>query len=157
MVVSNSEQVGYRPYPGVRTMSDDPANPAAVPAGALHALASSVPDLPAAKDIDIDPDKVLDVARVIETHANSLQGLLDQRLGQLHIDPPAQDLVSRHAIEAWNQLVADGDDSYATRVRNYVDGLRTLADQVREASHRHRAGEEAKAASFRDRHRAHPA
>ncbi|WP_246257162.1 hypothetical protein [Amycolatopsis anabasis] len=140
-------------------MSEDSDNPAAAqardamyaPEGTVHALASTVPELPAAKDIEIDPDKVLQVAGVIEKQANALQHLLNQRLGQLHLDPPAGDVVSKYAIEAWNELVADGESSYATRVRNYVDGLRTLADQIREASHTYRDDDEGKAAAFKDR------
>ncbi|GAA1985240.1 hypothetical protein GCM10009754_73570 [Amycolatopsis minnesotensis] len=102
-------------------------------------------------DIDVEPDRVLEVAKIVEDQANALQARLSVHLDALHIDPPARDVVSGAAVSAWNDLVADGDASYARRVREYVQNLRDLAGQLREASHRYVASDEEKAESLRDR------
>ncbi|QWF80820.1 type VII secretion target [Amycolatopsis sp. CA-230715] len=114
-------------------------------------LGTAVPRVPGMKDIDVDPDQVLEVAKIVEDQANALQARLTVHLDALHIDPPAQDVVSGAAVSAWNQLVADGDASYAKRVREYVQNLRDLAGQLRDASHKYVASDEEKAESLRDR------
>lgn len=113
-------------------------------------LAASVPVVP--KDIQVKPDKVLAVAEVVEDQAGALQDRLKQQLGELRIDPPAADTISTHAIRAWNELVADGKDSYAQRVREYVRQLRELGQQLRAASQRYQQDERERADSLGDRH-----
>ncbi|TWE14180.1 hypothetical protein [Prauserella muralis] len=117
----------------------------------VSALASSVPAVPAARDIEIAPDKVLDVASIIEDQAEELQRKLAEHLGALRIQPPSEDTVSTHAVQAWNQVVAGGEGSYERRVRAYVQGLRDLAGQLREASKRYQLSEQEKAEAFGDR------
>lgn len=114
-------------------------------------LGTAVPQVPGVKDIDVEPDRVLEVAKVVEEQADALQARLAVHLDALHIDPPAQDVVSGAAVSAWNELVADGDASYAKRVREYVQNLRNLAGQLRDASDRYVASDEEKAKSLRDR------
>jgi hypothetical protein len=114
-------------------------------------LAASVPQVPGVRDIQVEPGKVLDVATVLEDQANALDDQLRQQLAALRIDPPAEDIVSTHAAEAWNQVVADGETSYAHRAREYVAGLRELAHQLRTAGELYEADDEAKAAAFEDR------
>ena len=117
----------------------------------VHALDGSVPTVPSAADIEVDPDQVAAVAKVIEDQANALQDNLRDRLGQLHIDTPSNDVVSTHAVEAWNKLISDGEGSYEQRVRAYVTGLRDLARQLRGAGDRYAEGEQEKADSLGDR------
>lgn len=125
-------------------------------ATAVHELNSTVPTVPGMADVQVDPDKLLAVAKVVEDQANALQDKLRERLGELHIDPPSEDAISTYATKAWNMLVSDGDESYAKRVRSYVQGLRDLVEQLREAAKRYQLGEDEKTAAFGDRgvHRA---
>ncbi|WP_199429319.1 hypothetical protein [Qaidamihabitans albus] len=114
-------------------------------------LAAAVPGVPDARDIQVSPDNILDVARVIDEQAGLLQEKIAGHLAALRIPPPAADVVSTNATEAWNVLVAGGPGSYEQRVRAYVQGLRDLAEQLRTASETYRVSEEQKAESFGDR------
>ncbi|EHR53714.1 hypothetical protein SacmaDRAFT_5598 [Saccharomonospora marina XMU15] len=114
-------------------------------------LAASVPPVPGVADLRVAPDQILAVAKVIEEQAAALQRELAQRLAALRIPPPSQDVVSTHAVQAWNQVIAGGEGSYEQRVRSYVRQLRDLAEQLRAASAEYGVSEEEKAAAFGDR------
>jgi uncharacterized protein YukE len=122
-----------------------------MPENTVSALSTAVPGVPGAKDIEVEPDQVLQVAKIINEQADALDDRLRQRLVELNIDAPAQDVVSATAADAWNRVVARGEGSYAVRVQNYVQGLRDLASQLREAAKAYQAGEDEKIAAFGDR------
>ncbi|WP_232376434.1 WXG100 family type VII secretion target [Amycolatopsis aidingensis] len=139
-------------------MSDDPpeqnpqsGGPGAGGALATYSLGAGVPTAPDARDIRVDPSKLLEVASVIETQANQLQDKLRAQLEALRIEPPSQDVVSIHAVEAWNNVIVDGEESYERRVRAYVQGLRSLVEQLRAASAEYEGSEDERAESFGDR------
>jgi hypothetical protein len=119
--------------------------------GPSYDLSSAVPVAPAAADVLVHPDKLLDVARIVEEQANSLEDQLLTKLGQLRIDAPSADVISTQSIDAWNTLIADGDRSYAGQVREYVAGLKRLVSQLREAAKDYKVSDEEKAAVFGDR------
>ena len=119
--------------------------------GPSYDLSSAVPVAPAAADVLVRPDKLLDVARIVEEQANALEDQLIVRLDQLRIDAPSADVISTQSVEAWNSLIADGDRSYAGQVREYVAGLKRLVSQLREAAKDYKISEEEKAAVFGDR------
>jgi hypothetical protein len=119
--------------------------------GPSYDLSSAVPVAPAAADVLVRPDKLLDVARIVEEQANALEDQLITRLDQLRIDAPSADVISTQSVEAWNSLIADGDRSYAGQVREYVAGLKRLVSQLREAAKDYKISEEEKAAVFGDR------
>jgi hypothetical protein len=114
-------------------------------------LPSGVPVAPGVADITVDPGKVLEVAKVVEEQADALEDKLLTRLGQLRIDAPSADIVSTKATEAWNSLIAEGDESYAAQVRAYVNNLRLLVGQLRTAAKDYKTSDEDKAAHFGDR------
>ncbi|SFP77329.1 PE family protein [Amycolatopsis arida] len=114
-------------------------------------LGGAVPEAPAVRDIQVDPGRVLDVAKVIEEQANALQDRLRAQLGALRVEPPSEDIVSVHAVQAWNAITVDGEQSYESRVRAYLEGLRELVAQLRAASEQYTASEREKAESFGDR------
>ncbi|GAA5163573.1 MULTISPECIES: PE domain-containing protein [Amycolatopsis] len=120
----------------------------------VSALSTSVPGVPGAMDLTIDPDDVLKVAKIINDQADALADRVNQSLGALTLEPPAQDVVSATAVDAWNRLVAHGDGSYAARVRHYIEQLRKLATQLRKAAETYQAGEDEKVAALGDRHAA---
>ena len=115
----------------------------------LGALGASVPPVP--RDLRVDPDKVLLVAQVINEQADALDDRIRQKLTDLTISAPAQDVISTTAVDAWNRLVARGDASYALRVQEYVRNLRNLAAQLRQAAQAYQAGEEDKVVALGDR------
>ncbi|HWD04707.1 MAG TPA: hypothetical protein VG674_19875 [Amycolatopsis sp.] len=117
----------------------------------LSDLAASVPSAPGVADLIVAPDKVLDVARVVEEQANALEDKLLTRLGELRIDTPSADTVSVNAVAAWNMIVAEGDASYAGEARAYVANLRRLVAQLREAAQKYSINDQAQAAAFGDR------
>lgn len=106
----------------------------------------------AGRDIQVSPDNILDVARVIEEQAGLLQEKIASHLAALRIPAPSQDIVSEHAVAGWNEVIGGGEHSYEYRVRAYVQGLRDLAEQLREAGDKYRVSEQEKAAAFGDRH-----
>lgn len=119
-------------------------------------LASAVPVPPSVADIRVDPSKLLEVAKIVEQQVDALQDKLLTRLDQLRIDTPANDTVSVHATSVWNELVADGDTSYAAQVKAYIAGLRGLVKQLRTAAKEYKTSDADKADAFGDRgvHRA---
>ncbi|WP_370969524.1 hypothetical protein [Amycolatopsis sp. cg9] len=119
--------------------------------GPSYDLSPAVPVAPAVADVLVRPDKLLDVARIVEEQANALEDQLITRLDQLRVDAPSADVVSTQSIEAWNSLIADGDRSYAGQVREYVAGLKRLVSQLREAAKDYKVSDEEKAAVFGDR------
>lgn len=119
--------------------------------GPSYDLSAAVPVAPAAADVLVRPDKLLDVARIVEDQANALEDQLLTRLGELRIDAPSADVISTQSIEAWNSLIADGDRSYAGQVREYVAGLKRLVSQLRDAAKDYKISDEEKAAVFGDR------
>lgn len=103
------------------------------------------PSVPSAGDIDVAPDQVGDAARIIEAQAEALEKKLSEHLGSLRIPAPAEDIVSKHALEAWNDVVSGPEDSYAAYARTYVQDLRSLATQLRRAGQAYSESEEEKA------------
>ena len=95
--------------------------------GPSYDLSSAVPVAPAAADVLVHPDKLLDVARIVEEQANALEDQLLTRLGQLRIDAPSADVISTQSVQAWNTLIADGDRSYAGQVREYASASEFFA------------------------------
>ncbi|WAL65767.1 hypothetical protein ORV05_33725 [Amycolatopsis cynarae] len=117
----------------------------------VSALSTTVPSVPGAMDIQVEPDKVAQVARIINDQADALDDKIHQLLLELSIDAPAGDVVSATAADAWNRLIASGDDSYAGRVMNYLQQLRALARQLRTAADTYQLGEDEKITAFGDR------
>ncbi|QRP46290.1 hypothetical protein [Amycolatopsis sp. FDAARGOS 1241] len=117
----------------------------------LSDLASSVPSAPGVADLIVAPEKVLDVARVVEEQADALEDKLLTRLGELRIDTPSADTVSVNSVAAWNMIVAEGEGSYAGEARAYVANLRRLVAQLRDAAQKYHVNDQEQAAAFGDR------
>lgn len=109
------------------------------------------PVAPGVADIMVDPAKLLDVAKVVEDQASALEDNLFSRLGELRIDAPGGDIVSTNVATAWNQLIADGDRSYAVQVRQYVAGLHQLVAQLRKAAEEYHVSDHDQAVAVKER------
>ncbi|MDQ0378426.1 hypothetical protein [Amycolatopsis thermophila] len=130
---------------------DDLRGPGQGVEATLGALGATVPAVPGAQDLRVDPDKLLLVARVVNEQADALDDRVREQLTGLDISAPAQDVISTTAVDAWNRLVARGDASYATRVQEYIRNLRDLAAQLRQAAGAYQTGEEEKVAALGNR------
>lgn len=119
----------------------DSAGPVVLSAGA------EVPAVPNARDLEVEPDKLLDAAEVINGQADELRKRVSRELDALRIETPSQDMVSINAVRGWNTVVVEGDESYYQKVLAYADKLATLAEQLRTAGERYRAGEQEQAAA----------
>ncbi|EHR63816.1 hypothetical protein [Saccharomonospora cyanea] len=106
--------------------------------------------MPVVKDITVSPDKIVAVADVIEEQAKALERKIIEHVDALSFTPPAGDIVSQEAAEAWNTVVSSGEHSYRNRVLAYVYGLHSLADQLRAAGRRYLTDDEDNAATVRD-------
>ncbi|HYQ64329.1 hypothetical protein [Actinophytocola sp.] len=79
-------------------------------------------------------DNVLAAGRIVESQADALQKVWQERRHDLRIQPPGTDDVSIRMAKAWNEVLVDNDDSYDTRIREYVLGLKKLAVQLGDAA-----------------------
>src|SRR6266536_3678461 len=96
----------------------------------------------------VTPDNVLAAAKIIRTQADSLRSALKDARFDLHIDPPGDDDVSTRIAPAWNALLIEREDSYVSRIQQYVDGLHNLATQCAESARTYGYTEEQVAAAF---------
>jgi hypothetical protein len=82
----------------------------------------------------ITPQTVLAAAKIIKTQADALKEKLENVSGDLVVAPPGDDDVSTRAAPAWNDLLVYNDNSYANRIRQYIDGLQNLAQQCADSA-----------------------
>jgi hypothetical protein len=82
----------------------------------------------------VTKDNVLAAAKIITTQADALEGMLRDSRESLRIVPPGDDDVSTRIAPAWNDLLVHNSDSYVIRIREYIDGLRNLANQCAESA-----------------------
>jgi uncharacterized protein YukE len=96
----------------------------------------------------VNKDNVLAAAKVIQTQADALQEKLNDANRDLRIDPPGADDVSTRIAPAWNDILVERDDSYANRIRQYIDGLHNLAQQCADSARTYGYTDDAVAAAF---------
>ena|SRR2546427_9593033 len=96
----------------------------------------------------VTPDNVLAAAKIIQAAADNLQAKLQDSRYELVVVPPGDDDVSTRVAPAWNDLLVYNDDSYASRILQYVEGLRNLAQQCGESARTYGYSEEQVAAAF---------
>src|SRR5215217_2121808 len=96
-------------------------------------------------DISVSPDQVLTVASLFEEQANALSKQLDADLGALSITGVSADEVTKPIVEAWNQMISVHPDSYASRVKIYVENLHKFVAQLRYAAKTYRISDDQQA------------
>jgi hypothetical protein len=82
----------------------------------------------------VNRDNVLAAGRIISSQAESLRDRFADIRRDLRIDPPGDDDVSVRMAAAWNDLLINNDDSYRSRIGDYIEGLRKLADQLEDTA-----------------------
>jgi hypothetical protein len=92
--------------------------------------------------ITVNHDTVLQVGKIIQDQWQQLHDITERKLYDLQIAKIGDDEVSKAATTAWNKLLNTNPDSYANRIKQYIDGLKTLADNLRAAAHQYGYTEE---------------
>lgn len=96
----------------------------------------------------VTPTNVLAAAKIIQSQADALKEKLENVGGDLVVAPPGDDDVSTRVAPAWNDLLVYNENSYANRIRQYVDGLHNLAQQCAESAREYGYTEDEVAAAF---------
>jgi hypothetical protein len=98
--------------------------------------------------IEVTPDNVLDVRRVILRAVEEARTRLEKVRHDLAIQRPADDRVSAAAAELWNASLITHPDSHLNRLMGYVHNVEVLAAQLEEAARNYGYTDEEIAASF---------
>ncbi|OLR90906.1 PE domain-containing protein [Actinokineospora bangkokensis] len=78
----------------------------------------------------VDHENVLLAAKVIQDQVNELQADFAAAYDKLTIAAPGTDDVSTRMARSWNDILVQKGDSYANRVRQYIEGLNKLVEQL---------------------------
>lgn len=131
-------------------LSADGALPAAPPEpkavdnlwARVQRIPSEIASVPIASDIKVEPDKLLQAARIIQDVLDTHGEWVLRRLDELTIDAPGHDRMSTKAAKAWNDWLVSDHDSFANRVREYLHSLRNLVANLAETARAHDYSEE---------------
>ena len=96
----------------------------------------------------VNKDNVLAAAKIIQTQAQALEDKLDYARRDLRVAPPGEDDISTRVAPAWNDLLVDRPDSYASRIDAYIQALYKLAQQCGESARAYGYTDEQVAAVF---------
>ncbi|MGW4109611.1 hypothetical protein ACWEFJ_01885 [Actinosynnema sp. NPDC004786] len=81
---------------------------------------------------EVSKETVLQAGKIINDQAEALTKSLRRCEQRLQVDlPDGADPVNRDIAAAWNSRLVGGDDTYAGRVRQYVESLDELVGQLR--------------------------
>jgi hypothetical protein len=80
----------------------------------------------------VERRNVLRAGQIITGEIDKLQLKLSQVTGRLQVN--AEDEVGQAIAKAWNSRLVKGDESYAGRVRQYLESLQNLVEQLRAAA-----------------------
>lgn len=98
----------------------------------------------------VNRGNVLAAARIIDSTADSLWDTTRGVRDDLQVRPPGNDDVSRLMAKAWNAVLFEDEDSYRSRITDYVAGLRRLAVQLGDAARAYGFTEEQIEAAYRN-------
>lgn len=112
--------------------------------------AGELPGPAGRETIVVDPDRILEVARVVREQGEALESALLAHAEALRVTPPAINQIFRHVAETWNAVIVDNADSYLARAWEYRTRLHDLTEQLRRMAERYRFDEDEMAAVFGD-------
>jgi hypothetical protein len=99
-----------------------------------------------AQKFEVKKDTVLQSGKVIRDQAEVLLVKLGTAQGKLWVN--AEGEVNQKIAAAWNSRLVTGDESYAGRVRQYIDSLTNLSEQLRDAATQYGFSDEEVKAAF---------
>jgi len=114
----------------------------------VESLLESVPTMPTNATLTVNHDNVLAAAKIIQTQIDALHDIVRDNWRDVRLDDGPEDLVSRDAARAWNHRLMGADDSYATRIDQYVDSLRAVVSQLKDSAKKYGFSDEDIAAAF---------
>lgn len=83
------------------------------------------------RDIQVDKDNVLKVAKTIQDIAEENKDKVGRFLDEVNISPPGGDLISGELAEAWQERLVTNHDSHANRINEYFKGLIEVVDKLK--------------------------
>ena len=91
---------------------------------------------PSSQNFHVNKDNVLKAGVIIQDQAAVLARALKKAELHLDVDVNSKDsgLVSSNIAGLWNSRLTMGEDSYVGRIRQYVESLSKLSDQLRESA-----------------------
>ena len=89
---------------------------------------------PAAGNIHVTPENVLDVGGAIFSALTELRTVLHRESRNLWMEPAGRDRVSAEVAEAWNDRITRDPDSIIRRVTQYLKNMETVSEQVKAAA-----------------------
>ncbi|GAA4860361.1 hypothetical protein [Saccharopolyspora rosea] len=100
------------------------------------------------QSITVNKDNVLQARKVILQAVEHAHDRLEALQYDLAISAPADDRISSTAAAVWNGNLVLNPDSHYNRLRQYVDNVQKLAEQLEEAAKQYGYTEEEITASF---------
>ncbi|GLZ33271.1 hypothetical protein Lesp02_54590 [Lentzea sp. NBRC 105346] len=85
------------------------------------------------RKFEVNHENILQAGKVISGQVLVLQEAFEKAMEHLAIRG-LQDNVNQAIAEAWNSRLADGEESYAGRVSQYLTSLTRLCDQLKSAA-----------------------
>jgi hypothetical protein len=104
-------------------------------ATAEKALADLGSSVGSAQKFEVDKETVLQAGKIISDQATKLFDDLTNAKDNLRIKlASSSDEVNQSIAHAWNSRLIEADNSYGSRVQQYVESLDALAQQLRTAA-----------------------
>jgi hypothetical protein len=102
-------------------------------AGVAAAL-EAIPSMPQSGKMVVNANNILGAAKIIQGQHDALLKTLKERRHDLIVQAAGADTVSKYAAIQWNTNLVLSADSYATRVEQYIESLKTVVGQLRDAA-----------------------
>lgn len=122
--------------------------------GAMFAAEKQLNDALAAGPVsgqkfEVSRDTVLQAGKIIDDQADRLNKAWMRARRDLRVElGDGADPVNAGVAEAWNSRLADAEDSYGERVRQYVESLDSLVKQLRAVAEQYGFTEEEVTTAF---------
>jgi len=96
----------------------------------------------------VTKETVLQAGKIITAQRDALVDSYSSAHRELRVELDAADAVNQDIANAWNSRLVDGEESYAGRVRQYIESLDNLVAQLRDAAAQYGFTEDDVKASF---------
>lgn len=100
----------------------------------IAAAVQAIPSMPQSGKMVVNAGNILGAAKIIQSQVDSLLDSLKEHKRDLIVQASGADTVSKFAAEQWNTNLVLSEDSYSTRVEQYIKSLKTVVGQLRDAA-----------------------
>lgn len=98
---------------------------------------------------EVNHDNVLAAAKIIQSHVDLFDEKFVAHQPDLRVDPAGLDQISITLATQWNKRLLADDDSYAVRIRQYLDSLKNLVRKLEESARTYGYSDQEIAAALR--------